>query len=62
MKNRFIKSATKPISQKVAAELLSALSWITRCAHADGPAGTTVYFISDEFMNAAKKAVAKATR
>ena len=40
--------------------LANLLEWITRCAHMSGPAGTTAYFISDETMEAAKAAVAKA--
>ena len=41
-------------------DMYEALLWITRCAKAKGPAGTTVYFISDEKMAAAKAAIAQA--
>jgi len=43
-----------------ARELLTALTWITRCARAAGPSGTTMYFISDEAMADAHAAIAKA--
>jgi hypothetical protein len=40
-------------------DMYEALSWIVRCVKARGPAGTTVYFISDEKMEAAKAAIRK---
>jgi len=40
--------------------LLTALTWITRCARAAGPSGTTMYFISDAAMADAHAAIAKA--
>ena len=47
----------KPAALK---DLYNALWWITRAAKMKGPLGTTVYFISDENMAAARAAVAKA--
>ena len=41
-------------------ELLESLRWITRCASTSGPAGTTMYFISDAFMRRAERAVENA--
>jgi len=36
------------------------LRWITRSAKMDGPAGTTLYFISEELMGLARKKVEEA--
>lgn len=43
-----------------APELLAALEEITRCCRMTGPAGTTVYAISDARMDAARAAIEKA--
>lgn len=40
--------------------ILESLEWITRCPKADGPHGTTVYFIAEEHMEKAKVLVAEA--
>jgi hypothetical protein len=51
---------TGPLVREAAGDLYRALERITRCAKARGPAGTTVYFISDELMEQAKAGVARA--
>lgn len=43
--------------KNAAAEMFTALDWITRCAHMTGPCDTKAYFISDEWMEKAKTAV-----
>ena len=44
-----------------APDLLAALEALTACASMSGPAGTTAYLISNERMQAARAAIAKAT-
>ncbi len=58
------KAPANPAGRKEAInqEMYDVLEWITRCAHMRGPLGCTVYFITDEAMDRAKRIVKLAGR